>query len=81
MFKVPTLRNIEMTGPYMHDGSFQTLEEVIDHYNAGGKNHINKSNIIRPLALTKQEKKDLIAYLKTLTDYSFINNKNFKNEK
>lgn len=78
LFKVPTLRNVELTKPYMHDGSMKTLEEVVEHYNSGGKNHPNKSSLIRPLMLTKQEKKDLIAFLKALTDYTFINNKNFK---
>jgi cytochrome c peroxidase len=79
LFKVPTLRNIELSGPYMHDGSFNTLEEVIEHYNSGGKEHINKSELIAPLALTNNEKSALIAFLKTLTDYEFINNEKFRN--
>lgn len=78
LFKVPTLRNIELSAPYMHNGSLNTLEEVVEHYNSGGKPHPNKSNLITPLNLTYQEKKDLVAFLKTLTDYHFINNKNFK---
>lgn len=77
-FKVPTLRNITQTAPYMHDGNFLTLNAVIDHYNNGGKNHINKSSLIKPLALTVQEKQDLINFLKSLTDSSFIQNKNLK---
>lgn len=77
-FKVPTLRNIALTAPYMHDGSFATLNEVVEHYNSGGKNHINKSNLIKPLGLSNQEKQDLINFLNTLTDNSFIQNKNFK---
>ena len=82
LFKVPSLRNIEVTGPYMHNGSFKTLEEVIAHYNSGGKYHKNKnSNLIKPLGLSNQEQKDLVAFLKSLTDYDFITNKNYQNEK
>jgi cytochrome c peroxidase len=77
-FKIPTLRNIAVTAPYMHDGSFNTLKEVIEHYNNGGKNHINKSNLIRPLALTEQEKQDIINFLHSLTDNTFIQNPIFK---
>ena len=79
LFKVPTLRNIELTRPYMHDGSFQTLEEVIEHYNSGGKNHPHKSDLIKPLDLSNREKNDLIAFLKSLTDESFVQNPLFKN--
>jgi len=67
-FKVPTLRNIEITGPYMHDGSFETLEEIVAHYENGGKNHPNKSELIQPFDLSDQERKDLISFLKSLTD-------------
>ena len=68
-FRPPTLRNIALTAPYMHDGSLATLEEVIDHYAAGGKfNHPNKSRILRPFRLTEAEKRDLIEFLKSLTD-------------
>lgn len=77
-FKVPSLRNVELTAPYMHDGSVRTLEEVIDHYDSGGKPFVNKSSILKPLSLTKQEKEDLISFLRTLTDYRFIRNKNFE---
>lgn len=80
IFKVPSLRNVEITGPYMHDGSIHSLEEVIQHYNQGGANHIHKSNLVQPLALSGEEQSDLIAFLKTLTDETFINNPNFKNE-
>jgi len=78
LFKVPTLRNIELTAPYMHDGSLATLEEIIEHYNSGGKNHSHKSDLIQPLQLSKQEKKNLIAFLKSLTDESFVNNPLYK---
>ena len=78
IFKVPSLRNIEITGPYMHDGSIETLEEVIDHYDRGGAAHLNKSKKIKPLHLSNDEKADLLAFLKSLTDEKFINNKNFQ---
>lgn len=80
LFKTPTLRNIELTAPYMHDGRFQTLEEVIDHYNSGVKHSatldpiMTKPSKIYGLGLTITEKQDLIAFLKTLTDTTFINN-------
>ena len=72
IFKVPTLRNIAVTYPYMHDGSIKTLEEVIEHYSSGGKNHQNKSHFIQPFVLNKQEKTDLIAFLQALTDSTFL---------
>ncbi len=78
LFKVPSLRNIEVTAPYMHDGSLASLEEVIDHYDSGGAVHINKSERIKPLNLSNSEKEDLLAFLKSLTDQKFINNKNFQ---
>ncbi len=74
LFKVPSLRNIELTAPYMHDGSLNTLEEVIDHYQSGGKNHPHKNDLIQPLNLSHSEKNDLIEFLKSLTDETFINN-------
>ena len=77
-FKVPTLRNIALTAPYMHDGSLATLREVIKHYNTGGKNHPQKSELIKPLNLTDSEQEQLIAFLETLTDEHFITNPNFK---
>jgi len=77
-FKVPTLRNLSYTNPYMHDGSLNTLEDVINHYNSGGKNHINKNNMIQILNLTEIEKRDLILFLRTLDDNIFIKNSLFK---
>ena len=74
-FKTPSLRNIAQTSPYMHDGRFQTLEEVIDHYNSGGHYAINASPNVRPLGLSNRDKVALIAFLKTLTDESFLKNK------
>jgi cytochrome c peroxidase len=76
-FKTSTLRNIELTAPYMHDGSLKTLEEVVDHYNRGGASSDDEKinpyldGGIRPLNLTKQEKEDLVAFMKTLTSQQF----------
>ena len=80
LFKVPSLRNAEVTGPYMHDGSIESLTEVIEHYNTGGSNHINKNVLIQPLNLTENEKADLLSFLKSLTDQAFITNVNLSNE-
>ena len=72
-FKTPTLRNIEKTSPYMHDGSLETLDDVVEFYNKGGKvkdsDPVNgfQSGGIRPLELTDQEKSDLVAFMKALT--------------
>lgn len=78
LFKIPSLRNVEKTPPYMHDGSLTNLKSVIDHYNSGGKNHPHKSSLVRPLNLTESEKESIIAFLKTLTDEDFLNNPNFR---
>lgn len=72
VFKVPTLRNVSLTAPYMHDGSLQTLEEVVDHYSIGGKPHKNRSELIKPLNLNEDEKLQLVAFLHSLTDKEFI---------
>lgn len=77
-FKVPSLRNIEVTAPYMYDGSLPDLEAVINHYNSGGKQHPNKNEKIKALQLNQDEKKQIIAFLKTLTDVSFLNQTIFK---
>ena len=66
-FKTPTLRNVALTAPYMHDGSEETLEDVIAFYDQGGIPNPNLSKEIRPLGLTAQEKQDLVAFLETLT--------------
>lgn len=86
-FVVPTLRNIALTAPYMHDGRFRTLEEVIDHYASGGHLAENLNPNVRVLKLQDQDKKDLIAFLHTLTDTTgwqpskikYKNNKNGSN--
>ncbi|MCF8459690.1 MAG: cytochrome-c peroxidase [Flavobacteriales bacterium] len=80
LFKVPTLRNVGLTAPYMHDGSLQTLEQVLEHYSSGGKPHANKSELIKPLNLSSKQKEQLVAFLNTLTDYEFINRAEFKPE-
>ena len=76
-FRVPNLRNIAITYPYMHDGRFSTLEQVVEHYNSGIKAHPTLSPALRDangnpvqLNLTSSEKAALVAFLKTLTDNS-----------
>ena len=83
-FKAPTLRNIAVTAPYMHDGSIATLDDVLDHYAAGGRtiatgplrglghDNPNKSPIVAGFALTADQKRDLIAFLQTLTDEALL---------
>ena len=77
LFKVPSLRNILLTAPYMHDGSMKDLKTVVEHYVSGGENHIHKNEILQPLDLTDEEQAAIIAFLESLTDYDFINNKLF----
>jgi cytochrome c peroxidase len=83
-FRVVTLRNIALTAPYMHDGRFKTLEEVVDHYS----DHIEPSETLSPtlkdlanaparMGLTKGEKGDIVAFLRTLTDTGFVRDKRF----
>jgi cytochrome c peroxidase len=66
-FKVPTLRDVARRAPYMHDGSLPTLEAVVDEYDSGGIDRPSRSSLIHPLGLTTNEKRDLIAFLNTLT--------------
>lgn len=66
-FKTPTLRDIEHTGPYMHDGSLKTLEEVVEHYNKGGIKNPHLDQRMKPLNLSADEKRDLVAFLKALS--------------
>ncbi len=77
-FLTPTLRNVEVTSPYTHDGELYTLEEVIHNYDLGGNYFYNKDTLMRPLNLTKQESADLIEFLKSLTDHEFLNDERFK---
>lgn len=86
-FKVPSLRNIELTAPYMHDGSLATLADVIEHYNSGVQNHPNLAGSLKSpgpgggtpntLNLTATEKLQLEDFLKTLTDDSFVTDTKF----
>lgn len=90
-FKAPTLRNIERTAPYMHDGSIATLDEVLDHYSAGGRtiasgpfagvgrDNPNKSGFVKPFALSSEERISVIDFLRALTDSSFIADTRFAN--
>lgn len=66
-FKTPGLREIAQRGPYMHDGSIATLDDVIEHYDRGGVDRPSRSDLVQPLGLTPQEKTELVAFLKTLT--------------
>jgi cytochrome c peroxidase len=90
-FKAPTLRNIAVTAPYMHDGSIATLEGVIDHYAAGGRTIVtgpnagkghdnpNKDHLIAGFTLSTQDRADLIAFLDTLTDEALLHDSRFAN--
>jgi cytochrome c peroxidase len=83
-FKIPSLRNLAFTAPYMHDGRFQTLEEVIDFYSTGVHKSLNVSPNMEfadsgGVNLTPAQKADLIAFLNTLNDYEFINDPRFSN--
>lgn len=78
-FKVPTLRNIERSAPYMHDGRYRNLQMVLFHYSSG----IHSSQTLAPelrngIDLSENDKRNIIAFLKTLTDYTFLNNKRFQ---
>ncbi len=74
---VPTLRNVALTAPYMVDGRIPDLAGVIEHYNQGGKGHLNQSPFVTPLGLNETEKQALVAFLEALTDTSFIRNPAF----
>ncbi|MCB9284443.1 MAG: cytochrome C peroxidase [Lewinellaceae bacterium] len=78
--RAPSLRNVMLTAPYMHDGRFATIEEVLDFYNQGIHFADNlDENLLPPLGLTEQMKSDLIAFLKTMTDTTFVQNPAFSN--
>lgn len=76
-FRAPTLRNIMLTAPYMHDGRLSTMKEVIDHYAPGGKESPTKDPLLSDIHITEKDKEALIAFLHTLTDESFLNEKAF----
>ncbi|NVK63495.1 MAG: cytochrome-c peroxidase [Flavobacteriales bacterium] len=71
-FKIPSLRNITLTFPYMHDGSIGSLEEVLAHYSKGGNDHVNKDKRIVPFTLSNTEEKDLLNFMEALTDTSYM---------
>ncbi|MBM3160048.1 MAG: cytochrome-c peroxidase [Bacteroidetes bacterium] len=71
-FKVPSLRNILLTSPYMHDGSIKTIEGVISHYASGGKSSQTKHPKIQPFVISNEDKKNLISFLGALTDTSYL---------
>jgi len=76
-FITPTLRNVEKTAPYMHDGYLRNLDEVMEHYNRGGRAFSLKDTLMRPLNLNDHEIKSMISFLKSLTDESFLQDKRF----
>ncbi len=82
-FKIPSLRNIELTGPYMHDGRFKTLDDVLNHYSHGIQNHpsldekFRNGSKAKKLNLSENDKVALISFLKTLTDKNLITNPKF----
>ena len=80
-FRVPSLRNIELTAPYFHDGSVETLEDVVNHFAMGGKGNPIKDPRVRLLNLSDEEQVDLVEFLYTLTDWKFIENPRFSNPK
>jgi len=73
-FRAPTLRNIAVTSPYMHDGRFASLDAVIDHYARGGTPGPNRDRLVCGFSITPEEKRDLIAFLESLTDEGFLKN-------
>jgi cytochrome c peroxidase len=73
-FKVPTLRNVALTAPYMHDGSLPTLDAVLDHYVRGGHKNPLQDSRVRPLVLSQTERADLLEFLNSLTDREFVEN-------
>jgi cytochrome c peroxidase len=76
-FKVPTLRNVALTAPYMHDGSLPTLDAVLDHYVRGGHKNALQDRRVRPFILSQAERVDLLAFLASLTDREFVENPGF----
>ncbi len=78
-FRAPSLRNIALTAPYMHDGRFQTLEEVLDHYDSGGHYAENLDPLILNLGLTEEQKQDIINLLHSFTDTTYLENPDLTN--
>ncbi len=77
-FRVPNLRNVEVTAPYMHDGSLATLEEVVEHYARGGRGHPSTDTQIEALSLSAEDKVDLVNFLKSLTDRTFLSDPRYR---
>jgi cytochrome c peroxidase len=79
-FRAPSLRNIAVTAPYMHDGSMATLEDVLDHYMSGGRFRSSNTSVrINPFSLSQTEKADLLEFLKSLTDDELLRDKRWSN--
>lgn len=78
-FRAPSLRNIALTAPYMHDGRFQTLEEVLEHYNSGGHYADNLDPLILDLELSEENMQDIITFLHTFTDTTYLENPDLTN--
>jgi cytochrome c peroxidase len=78
-FKTPTLRNVALTSPYMHDGSLPTLEAVLDQYASGGHANPDKDPLVGGFVLSSHDREDLIAFLKTLTDDAVLHDPRFAN--
>lgn len=76
-FKIPSLRNITLTYPYMHDGSFQSLDEVLSHYQKGGAKHALQDARIKPFLLTAKEKQQLLSFFSALVDTSYLKRDGF----
>jgi cytochrome c peroxidase len=76
-FRTPSLRNVAITAPYMHNGSLSDLESVIDFYAKGGGDDANKSDLLRVISITSDEKRDLISFLESLTDSSALKNPDY----
>jgi cytochrome c peroxidase len=76
-FKVPTLRNVALTAPYMHDGSLLNLDAVLDHYVRGGHKNPLQDSRVRSFALSMSDRADLLEFLKSLTDRDFVENPEF----
>lgn len=77
-FKVPTLRNIGFTAPYMHDGRFSSLDEVLDHYASGGAGHAHQDSLLAAFTLTEGERYDLLAFLTALNDTVFVQDQRWR---
>ncbi len=71
-FKIPSLRNLPLTAPYMHDGSLEDLESVLAHYSTGGKSHPNKSELVANIELSEEEQAQLLLFLEQLVDEKVV---------